>query len=343
MWFYYSNDERKGPVSTATIRSLYATRQVTAETMVWQQGMPEWKPVRETALAADLEIPLPEGDQWLTCAYSGERGKQSAMVPLDGYFILAEHKDSAVDFIKQGGTLPKVELSERADGNTELAHLFRSAWALVQQDGLKLALLYLALWIPGNLLSNWMDTHVLDPDKPMQSLQFYRLLYNIIGTFFAGSCLHVFWLRANGRTGPIPDWLTAGFANWGRLFVAGLLVGILTVVGFILLIIPGLIVMVRTSLASVMAVGQRLGGSAAVQASWDISKGRFWQLTGYTLLVSTLFAIPLMAFESLMIMLPQFDEWISHSVLQTVLEVGEIYVFAFLVCYVREASAQKRS
>jgi hypothetical protein len=29
-------------------------------------------------------------------------------------------------------------------------------------------------------------------------------------------------------------------------------------------------------------------------------------------------------------------------VLQTVLEVGEIYVFAFLVCYVREASAQKR-
>jgi len=41
---------------------------------------------------------------------------------------------------------------------------------------------------------------------------------------------------------PSPDWLTAGFAHWGRLFVVGLLVGILTVVGFILLIIPGLIV-----------------------------------------------------------------------------------------------------
>jgi len=168
----YSNDERKGPVSIATIRSLYATRQVTAETLVWQQGMPEWKPVRETALAADLEIPLPEGDQWRTCAYSGERGKQSAMVPLDGYFILAEHKDSAVDFIKQGGTLPKWNWSERADGNTDLAHSFPVRLGVGgSRDELKLALLYLALWIPGNLLSNWMDAHVLDPDKPMQSLQ----------------------------------------------------------------------------------------------------------------------------------------------------------------------------
>lgn len=343
MWYYANNEERKGPVSEASIRSLYAMKGVSADTMVWQQGMDGWKPLRETVLAAALEIPLSEGDAWQTCAYSGERGKQSAMVPLDGYFVLSDHKDSAVDFIKQGGVLPKVELSVRAEGITDLVHLFRSAWALVAQDGVKLSLLYLALWIPGNLLSNWMDIHVFDPEKPMQSIQFYRLLYNVVGTFFAGSCLHVFWLRANGRSGPIHDWLTAGFANWGRLFVAGLLVGLLTVVGLILLVIPGLIVAVRTSLAAVLAVGQRLSGSAAVQASWDLSKGRFWQFAGYTLLVSSLFAIPIFAFEMLLMFLPQFDEWISRSVLQTVLELGEIFVLAFMVCYAREASAKQRA
>ena len=53
-------------------------------------------------------------------------------------------------------------------------------------------------------------------------------------------------------------------------------------------------------------------------------------------------AVPLMVFESLIAFAPQLEEWISYSVLQTLLGLGEIFVVAFTVCYVRELRALKR-
>ena len=341
MWYYANNEERKGPVSEASIRSLYAMKGVTSDTMVWQQGMDGWKPLRETVLAAALEIPLPEGDAWQTCAYSGERGKQSAMVPLDGYFILSEHKDSAVDFIKQGGVLPKVEMSVRADGNTDLVHLFRSAWALVAQDGVKLSLLYLALWIPGNLLSNWMDIHVFDPEKPKLSLQFYRLLGDLLDPIFAGASFYIFWQRAHGNYGPIQRWLWRGAALWWRLTLIHIITSLMMILGLLLLVIPGLLVVVRTCLADALAVDSRLGSWASVKASWELAKGRFWQITGYFLLVQVLATIPLLAFEGMMILMPQYEEWVSRSLVQSFFALGHVFVPAFTVCYVRELRALK--
>lgn len=43
MWYYVVNGERRGPV-TAT--ALHAESAVTAETLVWRQGMPGWTPLR---------------------------------------------------------------------------------------------------------------------------------------------------------------------------------------------------------------------------------------------------------------------------------------------------------
>jgi membrane protease subunit (stomatin/prohibitin family) len=41
MWYYALGSERKGPVDIAALR---ASGAVTAETLVWRQGMPEWAP-----------------------------------------------------------------------------------------------------------------------------------------------------------------------------------------------------------------------------------------------------------------------------------------------------------
>lgn len=342
MWYYASDEERKGPVTEHAIQSLYAMKQVSADTLVWQDGMTDWKPLSETELAAVLEIPLPEGDAWQTCAYSGERGKQSVMVPLDGYFILAEHKDSAVDFIKQGGELPKADLGDRLAGNVGLGHLFQQSWGLVLTDGLPLALLYLALWIPGNLLSNWMDMNVYGDEEPLRSFQLYNFIYLVLGNLFVGAAYSTFWRRLAGQETSVGGMLALGFSHWGRLIVVSLLGGLMVIAGLILLIVPGFIVMARTFPAMALAVERKMSGSSAVQASWDLTRDYGWQAFGYSFLVWSMASVPLMAFEFLIAFAPQLQEWISYSLIQTLLGLGEIFVAAFAVCYTRELRALKR-
>jgi hypothetical protein len=43
-WFYGVAEQRIGPVSIEQLRGLYATRQITPQTMCWSAGMPQWVP-----------------------------------------------------------------------------------------------------------------------------------------------------------------------------------------------------------------------------------------------------------------------------------------------------------
>lgn len=51
-WYYVAEGARRGPASPTTIKALLATKEIEADTQVWRQGMPEWKSLRESDLAA---------------------------------------------------------------------------------------------------------------------------------------------------------------------------------------------------------------------------------------------------------------------------------------------------
>ncbi len=43
-WHYNDSGEQRGPVTAEEIKSLLASRTILAETLVWCEGMPDWKP-----------------------------------------------------------------------------------------------------------------------------------------------------------------------------------------------------------------------------------------------------------------------------------------------------------
>jgi hypothetical protein len=49
-WYYVANGARRGPTTAQTIRDLLNKKQIEPDTQVWRQGMPEWKPLRESDL-----------------------------------------------------------------------------------------------------------------------------------------------------------------------------------------------------------------------------------------------------------------------------------------------------
>ncbi len=58
--------------------------------------------------------------------------------------------------------------------------------------------------------------------------------------------------------------------------------------GLILLVIPGIIVMVRLSLAPTVLIDTNSGVMAAIKESWEITRGHFWKLLGFMVLAGIL-------------------------------------------------------
>ncbi len=69
-------------------------------------------------------------------------------------------------------------------------------------------------------------------------------------------------------------------------FILGSLIrGVITVIGFILLIIPGIIFSIRLQYVTYLIVDKNLPPVQAVKKSWEMTKGNVWNLFFFTILL----------------------------------------------------------
>jgi hypothetical protein len=74
--------------------------------------------------------------------------------------------------------------------------------------------------------------------------------------------------------------IARGLQRFGAVFVASILIGVVTLLGFLLLIVPGLIVMVVFYVAIPACVVEQLGPSASLSRSSQLTSGYRWQIFG---------------------------------------------------------------
>lgn len=73
--------------------------------------------------------------------------------------------------------------------------------------------------------------------------------------------------------------------HFGAFFLLCILSGIGILLGTVLLVIPGVILFVRWSLAGPILIGSEKGVTGSLQASWDETRGLFWPILGASLAV----------------------------------------------------------
>lgn len=88
-------------------------------------------------------------------------------------------------------------------------------------------------------------------------------------------------------------------------FITSLMVGLLTVGGFLLLIIPGIILMIRYNFYEFILVDKNIGYIQGLSASWKITKGNFWKLCLFGLTLVGINLLGLLAlFVGLLVTIP---------------------------------------
>jgi uncharacterized RDD family membrane protein YckC len=113
-WYYANNGQRQGPIAQVELERLVSTSVITDQTLVWKEGMAEWKPY------ADVKTSLPPafttaseagaftagaantGEETAICAVSGKAFPKREMIQYEGKWVSAQHRDEFFQRIRQG-------------------------------------------------------------------------------------------------------------------------------------------------------------------------------------------------------------------------------------------------
>ena len=146
--------------------------------------------------------------------------------------------------------------------------LLARAWNLYRTHFVLIAMITVIVWLPGDLLEGYLEKYVFGVDNFQFSFQFSNFYTCCIGIIATGGILALLEHAAIGEKLTLAQAMIQGLENWGRLWFAGLVLGVLSIAGLVLLILPGMILMVRCSLLSALVVRNRVTGMKAVRLSF---------------------------------------------------------------------------
>ncbi len=118
-WYYVENGERVGPVSESTLDILAKAGTVTAETLVWQEGMKEWAPFGKARASAPAP-PSPAGPSpsdppkpdaagsaaAIPCSLCGRTFPEEALIRYKESLVCADCKPVFLQRLKEGAGMP---------------------------------------------------------------------------------------------------------------------------------------------------------------------------------------------------------------------------------------------
>lgn len=122
-WFYESGGQQQGPVSESELDRLIAEGRITMATLVWKEGMNDWRPLREVRPAVGgapaagglmaPPIPVSVAKDGIACASCGRAFPASEVIQIGDRPICPDCKPAVLQNLQQGAGLPSGFGSQR--------------------------------------------------------------------------------------------------------------------------------------------------------------------------------------------------------------------------------------
>jgi hypothetical protein len=178
--------------------------------------------------------------------------------------------------VSPSGQTGPIEAGVRIEPSVGAA--YSHAWTILKADFWTLLLIGFVAWLLGGAVGSLLG-RAGNAGGALSGL--YQIL---VGTPISFGAAYV-WLRAVRGTKPqLSDLFVPFQREWIACVIAGLLLSIILIVGFILLIIPGIFLAVRLSFVPFLVVDEGWGPVQALSESFRRTGGHFWQLLGAFLL-----------------------------------------------------------
>jgi hypothetical protein len=103
-WFYASGTDQKGPVEQVEFDRLVQAGVITPSTLVWREGMTDWKPYGEVAGVAATPSSTGSGKAEVVCSECGKLFGMDETIRLGNGFVCANCKPVAMQKLREGAT-----------------------------------------------------------------------------------------------------------------------------------------------------------------------------------------------------------------------------------------------
>lgn len=172
---------------------------------------------------------------------------------------------------------------------------FSEAFSILRNNLGLFSAIILTVWLPGNILLNYFLYNV-EGIHELAIIKYSLYIEGIFGPLYIGALVFSLYQIKSGRTVTYKEAMTVGVEKWGALFLARFIASIFVSIGFIALIIPGIVLMVRYSLLSAAVVLENMGPPESRARSAELTIGHRWQifLTGilyFVFFIALTFAI----------------------------------------------------
>ncbi len=101
-WYYLEGGNRVGPVDEAEFGELVGAGRIRAETLVWCEGMTEWRPYGELGASA---AQVSAGAATAACAECGRTFSTESMIRHGGVWVCAQCKPAFLQKLREGVTV----------------------------------------------------------------------------------------------------------------------------------------------------------------------------------------------------------------------------------------------
>ena len=163
-------------------------------------------------------------------------------------------------------------MTEISSSGPSASEAYAQAWDVLKRCFLELLLLAV-VWALLSAPSGWFR-------ESLVGTAYHVLVLGPVG--FGG--MYAFLRAVRGGTPEIGDLFVAFRGDYVQAVLASLLMGILISIGFVLLVIPGFIAIVRLAWVPYLVTDEHLDAVGAVRESWERTRGHGWTIFGIFLL-----------------------------------------------------------
>lgn len=192
-WYYEVDRQQRGPVSDDEFAKLVQTGVVRAETLVWREGWPDWRPYGPMTTSAPTGAPAAGGgygDDTAVCAVSGQRRPKRDMLEFEGRWVSAEHKEEFFQRLREGVSQP---------GEFVYAGFWRRVGAKIIDSIIVGVVNMVVGGVIGGVMGAVMAAKMQDPEGAVGAVIAIQVVAQVVGIVIALS-YSIFFIRKYDAT-----------------------------------------------------------------------------------------------------------------------------------------------
>ena len=200
-----------------------------------------------------------------------------------------------------------------------------------------IAALVALVWGPIELLSNYVEYEWSPTFAVFLGVMGLEFIAYPLGT---AAIIAIAIAAASGRQITLAQSLRTSVRVYWRFAVTYVLCTILILIGWVVLILPGIYLMVVMSLVDSVVVQEGKWGASAIARSYDLVSRRFWPLLGLCILLGLVTLSPWFIFAVIALLVPMADTFIADVAVDISVDlVGAYPTVCLYVMYRRLAHA----